>query len=240
MTVEDLNWLKLKKACVYVLITIFPLPSRGKSIFNNLRSILEFLFSVFIIVYCLLFIFTPYSVSLDACESEYFSERSVRFKCEDVDVKVIDSIFVFSILSLSSNVDMLGINTFFNTIFINEKSANKFNQKVSTILKHELEHTNQRVELGFINFFMAPKWLIEGSADYIRGKPTIGFCAGLASWGNDSSKQFYFESWAKVAYLLQVQDVSYDDLFKKDLHFTESEDVIKAKIAEIYCPAEKI
>lgn len=222
-----------------MLRLLFPLPSRGKSIANNIRSLLELFFSVFLIFYCLLFLYTPYSNSIDACESEYFSEKSVRFKCTDMDVKVIDSILVFAILNLSSNVDILGVNTFFNTIFINEKSANKFDQKVSDLLKHELEHTNQRIELGFIDFFMTPKWLIEGSADYIRGKPTIDFCTGLAAWGNESSKQFYFESWAKVAYLLQVQGVSYDDLFKKDLHFSESEDVIKTKIAEIYCPAEK-
>jgi hypothetical protein len=239
MAIKHIYWLPFKKTFINICIAIFPLPKREKSIVNNIRSLLELFFSFSIIVYCLLFLYTPYSNSIDACESEYFSEKSVRFKCENVDVKVIDNIFIFSILSLSTNVDMLAVNTFFNTIFINKKSANKFDQKVSDLLKHELEHTNQRIELGFIDFFMAPKWLIEGSADYTRGKPTIDFCSGLAAWGDESNKQFYFESWAKVAYLLQVQGVSYDDLFKKDLYFSDSEDVIKTKIAEIYCPDEK-
>lgn len=238
MNVKNINWLQLRMTCAYVLITIFPLPSRGESIAKNMRSLLELFFSVFIIFYCFLFLYTPYSSRIDACESDYFSERSVTFQCDSVDVKVIGNRFVFSILSLSPNIDMLGINTFFNTIFINEKSAKKFGQEVRDILKHELEHTNQRMELGFIGFFMAPKWLIEGSADYIRGKPTVDYCSGLAAWGNGSRKQFYFESWAKVAYLLQVQGVSYDDLLEKDLHFSESEEVVKIKVAEIYCPAE--
>lgn len=238
MTVNNIYLLPFKKKCVGILGIIFPLPNRKKTFISNIRSLLEFCFSVFIMIYLLLFIFTPYSVSVNACESEYFSEKK-QFKCEDVDVKIVESLPVFLIVSLSFNEDVLGVNSFFNTIFINKNSVEKFNQKISDILKHELEHSNQRIELGLIGFYLTPKWLIEGSADYIRGKPTIGYCRGIASWGDGSSKQFYFESWAKVFYLLQFQGVSYDELYKNDIILQVSDNEIKTKLADFFCLNEE-
>lgn len=231
-------WLKFLNQCGVIFKIIFPLPNRKKSIIFNIRSLIESVVSFFIIMYCLIFFFTPYSTDLDACSSSYFYEREVTFQCEDVVVKVVSNQLVFSALSFSLNFDVLGVNTFFNTIFINKNSAEKLEQKINDILKHELEHSAQKEELGVIGFLLAPKWLIEGTADFIRGKPTVDICTGLKSWGDGTSKQFYFESWAKVTYLIQVKGVRFADLLKTDIQALESEDVVKNKIFKLYCILE--
>lgn len=238
MKIKNIYTFLLKKIII-TLKVIFPLPDREKSTIVNLRSLVEQLFSIFILSYCFLFIYTPYSSNISACESEYFFEKKVPFKCEDVNVKIIDNLFVFSIINLSFNVDTLGVNSFLNTIFINKASIIKSNQNINDIIKHELEHTNQRMKLGLIGFYMTPKWIIEGSADYVRGKPTIEYCQGFTSWGDDSNKQFYFESWAKVFYLLKYKGLNFEDLYKNNVILDVNDDVIKTKLADIFCPLEK-
>ncbi|GIU14095.1 hypothetical protein TUM4261_29150 [Shewanella sp. c952] len=219
---------------------LFPILKKKKTKGDNVKSIFDSLFTVLAVVYCTLFIWTPYSKAYDACSNEYFEIREANFSCEDVTVKIVSNELTYRFLSFSFTGASLGFNSFFSNIFINQQGTEDANQSVDELVKHELEHVNQREELGEVSFLLSPKWLIEGSADYIRGQPTIEYCEGLANWGEENdTRQFYFESWAKVAYQSQVKGVSFDDLLKTDLHFPENEDIIITKISEIYCPSDK-
>ncbi len=196
------------------LILIFPILIHNYSrlsIFNKIKKLLESILSLIIILYIFVYTFSPYTTPLDACAQDYFKNSHVVISCDEVQAKSVRSLAIYNFLSASFNDDELGMTGITNKIFINHYAIKKYQFKEKNIFIHELEHINQRKILGFFNFFLAPTWVLEGGAEYYRGKPTLDICNGFKSFGESSKQQFYFESWVKAYYLLEVKKISYID-----------------------------
>ena len=218
-----------------VLSIIFPIFHKNfpmLSIFKKATKIFESLFSLLLIIYFGLYILTPYSERIDVCKHSYFENKHVIFSCEDVSVYKINNLSYYKILSPFSKDDELGATGFTNKIFVNSTALMKNKQSLSDVLNHELEHVNQKEILGFIKFYSTSKWILEGGAEFHRGKPTIDVCLGFKLWGDENIKQKYFESWVKAYYILKIKKMPYIDYLKinnKDIHFD------KNTVLDLFC-----
>lgn len=219
------------------LILIFPVLIKNYSrlsLFIKTKKLLESVLSLILILYVLAYTFPPYTNPLDVCAQDYFKNAHVVISCDDVQAKSVRNLAIYNFLSASFNDDELGMTGITNKIFINNYAINKFELKESNVFTHELEHINQRETLGFFNFFfITPAWVLEGGAEYYRGKPTLDICDAFKTWGESSKQQFYFESWVKAYYLLEVKKVSYIDFLfiKSDSEY----EVNKNLVFNVFC-----
>ena len=186
------------------------------SIYRKAIKLFESLFSLLIIIYLGAYILTPYGDRIDVCKSSYFENKHVTFSCNEVSVYAIKNLTYYKFLSPFATDEELGVTGFTHKIFINTTALRKNKQNLNDLLNHELEHVNQKELLGFIKFYSTPKWILEGGAEFFRGKPTIDVCLGFKSWGNENIKQKYFESWVRAYYLLKIKKVSYIDYLRID------------------------
>ncbi|MBQ3656308.1 MAG: hypothetical protein II956_05610 [Bacteroidales bacterium] len=98
---------------------------------------------------------------------------------------------------------------------------------LSSVIAHELMHSYQFNKLGFIAFYFAPKWKIEGMADFLantsscKTKDALPLYVKGESYNNTikcnkdiwDGTFFYFLSRVRVDYLLSHKRISEDDFW---------------------------
>jgi hypothetical protein len=202
-----------------ILILAFPITSKdflNLSIYNKIIKICESLFTLVLIIYLGIYAFVPNYKKINLCSNSYFQKEHVVFSCDSVKAYEIENLTYYKILSPFAKNDELGVTGLTNKIFLNSTALMNNDQDFNGVLHHELEHVNQRTILGYIDFYSSPKWILEGGAEFFRGKPTLDVCLGIKSWGENNIKQKYFESWVKAYSKLKIEKIPYADYLRID------------------------
>jgi hypothetical protein len=101
-------------------------------------------------------------------------------------------------------------------VFLDREKNNS--RSLSGVMAHEVTHLLIRERYGSIAAAMVPTWKNEGYCEYIAQDTTIPFDEGIRLWReypNDDTNYRYIKYQAMVRYLLEVENVTVDDLFTK-------------------------
>jgi len=123
-----------------------------------------------------------------------------------------------------------------SNVFINQadvpsdlvfRHAPENNQRsLSGVIAHEITHLHIRKRFGYLKNLTMPAWKREGFCEYIAGGSTLSLEAGTRLWKanpqNDAGYQ-YFKYYMVVKYLLEVEKLSVDDLFTREIDLREVE-----------------
>ncbi len=112
-------------------------------------------------------------------------------------------------------------------------------RRLSSVMTHERVHVLEEKYLGLVRYEAAPKWKIEGYADYVAGEHDFDVEAvresihdnGLASIAD--LHHGYVLYHLRTRYLLGVQHVSVDDFWTKDFDLAALDSNVAANIDSV-------
>lgn len=120
-----------------------------------------------------------------------------------------------------------------NLVFRDTEADNQ--RSLSGVIAHEVTHNLIRKKFGLINSFASlPKWKDEGYCEYVAGDGTLGFEEGSRRWREDPNndvKYAYFKYQQMVKYLLDVENISVEELFNRDFDKKELEGKVFERIS---------
>ena len=123
---------------------------------------------------------------------------------------------------LINNILINKSDTANDLVYMNRPENNK--RSLSGVIAHEVTHLFIREKFGNLSGLTLPTWKIEGYCEYIAGDTTITFEEGVRRWKenpSDDSKYSYFKYTLRVKYLLETENLTIDEVFKRD--FDEKE-----------------
>lgn len=120
-------------------------------------------------------------------------------------------------------------------VFVNREKNNS--RSLSGVIAHEVTHLLIQRRYGTLRSLSIPAWKKEGYCEYIAGDSTITLDEGLRLWRespSDDTGYRYIKYHAMMKYLLEKENMSVDDLFKRDLDENEIAEKTFASIATMH------
>ena len=125
-------------------------------------------------------------------------------------VPFIENVFI-------NRTDVAADRVYMNRAFSNSRS-------LSGVIAHEITHLFIQRRLGTLKSISTPIWKKEGYCEYIAGDSTITLEEGIRRWrenpSNDAGYRF-IKYHLMVKYLLETENLSVDDLFRRSLDENE-------------------
>ena len=141
---------------------------------------------------------------------------------------------MYAFLSHKAYASFANSVPFIENVFINKtdiaadrvymKREKNNSRSLSGVIAHEITHLFIQRRFGTPNAMLMPIWKKEGYCEYVAGDSTITLEEGIRLWRenppNDAGYRF-IKYHLMVKYLLETENVSVDDLFRRSLNETE-------------------
>jgi hypothetical protein len=166
---------------------------------------------------------------LDSAETRL--KRSPIYDADiDRSIYLTNGFKMYALLSHKAYKSFANSVPFINNVFLNKTDVpgdrvymnrEKNNSRsLSGVIAHETTHLFIRNRYGTVTASLMPAWKNEGYCEYIAGDSTISLAEGMRLWREnpaDDTGYRYTKYHAMVKYLLEVEGLTVDELFTRNL-----------------------